>query len=107
MKILFDQGTPVPLRAYLKGHIVDTAYELGWAVLRNSELLNTAEEAGYDLLVTTDQNLKHQQNLSARKLAILVLRSTSWHKIRAHAQTIAQTIETIHAGNYIEFDPES
>jgi len=107
MKILFDQGTPVPLRAYLKGHAVDSAYELGWAVLRNSELLNAAEEAGYDLLVTTDQNLKYQQNLSARKLAILVLRSTSWHKIRAHAQTIAQTIETIQVGNYIEFDPES
>lgn len=57
MKILFDQGTPAPLRAHLASHTVDTAYELGWAVLQNSQLLQAAEEAGYDLSVTTDQNL--------------------------------------------------
>jgi hypothetical protein len=103
MRRLFDQGTPVPLRAYLEGHTVDTAYELGWAVLRNSELLNAAEEAGYDLLVTTDQNLKHQQNLRGRRLAILVLLSTSWPSIRAHVQTIVQTIQAMQVGEYVEF----
>lgn len=54
MKILFDQGTPIPLRAHLASHTVDTVYELGWAVLENTQLLQAAEEAGYDLLVTTD-----------------------------------------------------
>jgi len=86
MKILFDQGTPVPLRAHLASHTVDTAYERGWAGLGNSELLQAVEEADYDLLVTTDQNLKYQQNLRGRKLAVLVLLSTSWPRMRAHVQ---------------------
>lgn len=60
MKILFDQGTPVPLRRHLVGHIVGTAYEQGWANLSNGELLKVAEEAGYHLFITTDQNLRYQ-----------------------------------------------
>jgi len=77
MKILFDQGTPVPLRCHLHPHIVDTAAEKGWSMLLNGELIGQAESEQYDLLVTTDQNLKYQQNLSDRRLAILVLKSTS------------------------------
>lgn len=103
MKILFDQGTPVPLRAYLVDHTVDTVYERGWADLENSELLKVAE-AEYDLLVTTDQNLKYQQNLRGRKLAILVLLSTSWLRLRHHAQAISQVIGTMQVGDYKEFD---
>jgi hypothetical protein len=106
MKILFDQGTPVPLRAHLVSHTVDTVYELGWAGLGNSELLQAAEEADYDLLVTTDQNLKYQQNLSVRKLAVLVLLSTSWPRMRAHVQAISQLIETMQIGDYKELDLE-
>lgn len=106
MKILFDQGTPVPLRAHLVGHAVDTVYELGWASLQNSQLLQAAEEAGYDLLVTTDQNLKYQQNLRGRKLAVLVLLSTSWPRMRAHVQAIGRLIETVQTGDYKEFDLE-
>jgi len=71
MKILFDQGTPVLLRGHLVSHTVDTAYEVGWAEFQNSQLLQAAEAARYDLLVTTDQNLKYQQNLRGRKLAVL------------------------------------
>lgn len=77
MKILFDQGTPVPLRGHLREHTVVTAYEQGWANLLNGQLLNVAQQAGYDLLITTDQNLRYQQNLAGRQLAIIVLRSTS------------------------------
>ena len=75
-------------------------------MLQNSQLLQAAEEAGYDLLVTTDQNLKHQQNLSGRKLAILVLLSTSWPRVQAHVQAISQMIETMQTGDYKEFDFE-
>ena len=106
MKILLDQGTPVPLRAHLVGHKVVTAYELGWAELQNSRLLQAAEEAGYNLLVTTDQKLKYQQNLRGRKLAILVLRSTSWPRMRAHVPAIVQWIESMQTGDYKEFDLE-
>ena len=103
MKILLDQGTPVPLRVHLVGHKVATTYELGWANLQNSQLLEAAEEAGYDLLVTTDQNLKYQQNLRGRKLALLVLLSTSWPRLWAHVETIGQLIETMEVGEYKEF----
>src|SRR5437762_3083537 len=78
VKILFDQGTPVPLRQHLGGHTVTTAYEQSWSNLANGKLLDAAEQAGYQLLITTDQNLQHQQQLAGRQLAILVLRSTSW-----------------------------
>jgi predicted nuclease of predicted toxin-antitoxin system len=104
MKILFDQGTPVPLRVHLASHTVDTVYERGWSSLENSQLLQAAEEAGYDLLVTTDQNLKYQQNLRGRKLAILVLLSTSWPRLQTRVQEISQMIETMHVGDYREFD---
>jgi hypothetical protein len=63
MRILFDQGTPFPLKTYLVNHDVQTAFELGWGRLRNGELLAAAEES-FDVLVTTDQQLKYQQNLS-------------------------------------------
>ena len=63
MRILFDQGTPVPLREHLAGHGVETAYEKGWSALRNGMLLAKAE-AEFDVLITTDRNLRHQQNLA-------------------------------------------
>ena len=65
MRILFDQGTPVPLRQHLPSHVVDTAFERGWSTLRNGELLAVAEHERYDLLITTDQNLRYQQPLAA------------------------------------------
>lgn len=57
MRIVFDQGTPVPLRRQLVGHTIMTAYAQGWATLTNGALLDAAEHAGYDVLITTDQNL--------------------------------------------------
>jgi len=82
MKILFDQGTPAPLRHSLAGHTIATAFEQGWSDLENGGLIQVAETNGFDALVTTDQNLKYQQNLRGRKLAILVLPTTSWPKIQ-------------------------
>ena len=76
MRVLFDQGTPAPLRQALVGHVVETAYELGWATLKNGELISAAEAAGFEDLVTTDKNLKYQQNLTARTISIVVLVAT-------------------------------
>lgn len=103
MKILFDQGTPAPLRGFLAGHQVTTAYEEGWSELSNGRLIAAAEQAGFDLLITTDRNLKYQQNLRDRRLAILVLLSTSWPRIRVHAAKIAVCAEGMAAGQYAEF----
>jgi hypothetical protein len=68
MLILFDQGTPDPLRRFLRGHRVISAREQGWSTLVNGELLRVAEQAGFDLFLTTDKNLFYQQNLKAVKL---------------------------------------
>jgi hypothetical protein len=65
VRVLFDQGTPVPLRQALTQHEVATAYERGWSALKNSELLDVAEKEGFEVLVTTDSNLKYQQNLTS------------------------------------------
>jgi predicted nuclease of predicted toxin-antitoxin system len=102
MKILFDQGTPVPLRRHLAGHIVDTAFELGWSHLKNGELLDAAERDGYGMLITTDQNLKHQQSLGGHPLAIIVLLSTSWPRIQLRISDIGAAVESIGPGNYVE-----
>ena len=77
MKVLFDQGTPAPLRKHLTDYQVSTAFELGWATLKNGELLRRAESAGFDVLVTTDHTLRYQQNLSERTIALIVLSTTS------------------------------
>jgi hypothetical protein len=102
MRILFDQGTPQPLRRELRGHIVDTVYERGWSTLTNGVLLATAEQAGYDLFITTDQNLRYQQNLTGRRLAVLILKSTSWPKIRNHLARIQSAVDAMSAGSYVE-----
>ena len=78
MRVLFDQGTPAPLRQFLVQHEVATAYERGWSTLTNGDLLQAAETAGFTVLVTTDTHLKYQQNLVARRIAIVVLSTTSW-----------------------------
>ena len=102
MKILFDQGTPVPLRRFLANHEIRTAYSEGWANLGNGHLLSAAEDAGFQILVTTDQNLRYQQNLAQRKIAIVVLLSTSWPKIQNHTDKIKATIDQMTDGDYIE-----
>jgi predicted nuclease of predicted toxin-antitoxin system len=102
MKILFDQGTPVPLRRHLHPHATDTSAERGWAGLRNGDLLDQAESNDYDAFITTDQNLKHQQNLAQRSIRILVLTSTSWPRISRKIQQIRDALEKLPDGGYTE-----
>ena len=102
MKILFNQGVPVLLLRQLAEHVVDTAFERAWSNLRNSALLDQAERDGYQLLVTTDQNLRHQQNLAARRLAIVVLLAASWPRIRQRVDDIRAIVDQIGPGQYME-----
>lgn len=102
MKILFDQGTPVPLRRHLHPWQVDTAAEMGWSELGNGELLAAAEEAGFDLMITTDQNLRYQQNLSRRKIGIIVLTSTSWPRIQRKVTEVIAAVSGLPPGGYAE-----
>lgn len=104
MQILFDQGTPAPLRHEFKSHSVQTAYELGWSSLSNGDLIAAAEREGFDIFVTTDRNLKYQQNLSSRRIAIVVLGATSWPRISKIAQKItAKTLATV-PDDFLEID---
>ena len=102
MKLLFDQGTPVPLRQHLLNHVVETAFEKGWNNIKNGELLIMAEAEDFDGLITTDQNLRYQQNLTGRKIAIVVLLTTSWLRIRNHISAVVQIINNSQPGSYIE-----
>lgn len=101
MRILFDQGTPDPLRRSLSGHIVSTAFEMGWATLVNGALL-AAAETQFDVFVTTDRNLKYQQNLIGRRLAILVLPFANWPRLQKHLPTIVSAIESMTPGDFVE-----
>jgi hypothetical protein len=101
MRIFFDQGTPAPLRNFLPTHEVKTAAEQGWSDLDNGDLLNAVEPL-FDLFVTTSKNLRYQQNLKDRRIAILVLPATSWPKLQGHAVAIAAKVNGILAAEYHE-----
>ncbi|MBX3720198.1 MAG: hypothetical protein KF713_00015 [Turneriella sp.] len=102
MKVLFDQGVPAPLRTFLSGHSVETAYEKGWQELKNGELLNEAEQSNYDIFITTDQNLKYQQALANRKISIIVLNTTSWPKIRTQISLVIAAIDRAKSNSFEE-----
>jgi len=102
VRVLFDQGTPVPLREALTQHEVATAYERGWSKLKNGELLDAAERSGFEVFVTTDSRLRYQQNLTARRIAIVCLLSTSWPRIHRAISDVVGAIDASTSGSYTE-----
>jgi len=104
MRILFDQGTPVPIRSYLVGHTVGIAADLGWARLRNGDLLSAAEKAGYELLLTTGKNLRYQQNLKDRVIAIVVIGHSQWPALEPHVQRVVDAVNAAASGSYSEIE---
>lgn len=104
--VLFDQGTPAPLRHALVGHVVKTVYERGWSSLKNGELIASAESAGFQVFVTTDKNLKYQQNLANRSMAIVVLQTTSWPRIQQALPRVVAAVAAASKGSYCEVNAE-
>ena len=104
MRVLFDQATPVPIRSYLEGHDVRTAAQEGWDTLKNGELLVAAEAGGFDVLLTTDKNMRYQQNLAGRKIGVVVLGLQQWPDLRPHVQLIVDAINAAVPGGYSEID---
>src|SRR5277367_1050963 len=104
MRVLFDHGTPAPLAAFLEGHTVTKAKDRGWDRLSNGDLLTAAEEAGYDVLVTTDKNIRYQQNLEGRRIALVVLSTPQWPVVKLHIEGIANALNNAGPGTYIEVD---
>ena len=101
MRILFDKNVPVGVRRFLPGHDVRTFMEMQWhPQLENGELLNSGEAAGFDVMVTSDQNIRYQQNLTGRKLALVVLGSNIWPIVREHGATITARVDAATPGSY-------
>ena len=93
MNILFDNGTPKPIARCLTGHEITYARQIGWHELENGELIQKAEEAGYEVLLSTDKNIRYQQNLSGRKIALVVLGNQQWPAVRLHLDRIAAVVK--------------
>lgn len=104
MLILFDQGTPVPIRRYLEDHAVRTASHQGWAKLKNGDLLAAAEQAGFVLFLTTDKNMRYQQNLVGRRIAIIVLGQQQWPLLRPHIHHVVRAIDAATPGSFAEVE---
>ena len=105
MLVLFDHGTPKGLARALPGHTIQTAQAKGRDTLSNGALLNAAEEAGFELLLTTDRRIRYQQNLRVRRIALVVLTgSTRWSRVQQHADRIATAVASATPGSYSEVE---
>jgi hypothetical protein len=104
MLVLFDHSTPAPLRDALKAHTVVEAVERGWDRLENGALLDAAEAAAFEILVTADKNMRHQQNLTSRKIAIVVLGNAQWPVLRRHVDRVVTALNAATPGSYTEVE---
>ena len=104
MRVLFDQGVPRGLTASLRGHEVTEARKLGWERISNGELLKLADGAGFDLLLTTDKNVRYQQNLAGRRVSIVVLGNSPWWLVRQHLDGIVAAVNAATPGSYAEVE---
>ena len=101
LRILFDKNVPVGVRRFLIEHEVRTVVEMNWpSQLENGELLEAAEAAAFNVMVTSDQNIQYQQNLTGRKLALVVLGSNIWPIVRNHGEVIAAIVDAATPGSY-------
>ena len=101
MRVLFDQGTPVPIARFLSAHSVRTTLQEGWDRFSNGDLLRVAEAAGFDVLLTTDNSLAYQQNLKDRKLAIIVLSRNRWRLVQRMIPEVVAAVDSAAPGCYI------
>ena len=104
MLILFDHSTPAPLASYLTGHRVTKAKDRGWDRLSNGDLLAEAERAGFDLLLTADNNMRYQQNLTGRRIALVVLSTPQWPRVQLHVDKITAVLNSVKPGSYAEIE---
>ena len=98
--ILLDQNAPFGLRTLLVGHDVKTAYEMGWDALSNGDLLKAAETAGFAVMVTCDQNIRYQQNMTDRKIGLVVLSTNNWNVIRSKSDLVQQSVNQLKPSGY-------
>jgi predicted nuclease of predicted toxin-antitoxin system len=102
--ILFDNNVPRGLARALNSHTVVEARARDWHRLKNGELLNAAEAAAFEVLVTSDKSIKYQQNLTGRKIALVVLSQGRWRLVRQRLEAIAAAVDGARAGSYAEVE---
>ena len=102
MRILFDHVTPSGVARFLPRHTVTKERELGWDTLANGDLLVEAERAGFDVVLTADKNMRFQQNLRGRRIALVVLGTPQWPIVRLHGEKIAAAVDAATPGSYTE-----
>ena len=98
MRIILDHSVPTKLRSFLVGHTVETAYQRGWAALKNGALLKAIEAEGFEVFVTADQKMRYQQNLTGLPFAMVVLGTNLWPVIADHPGKIVEVMKTVSAG---------
>ena len=104
MLILLDNNVPRGLARALTGHVVMEARDRGWATVKNGVLLSAAEEARFEVLVTADKNIRYQQNLEGRKIAIVVLTQLRWGLVRKMLTEIAAAVNAATPGSFVEVE---
>jgi len=104
MLVLFDNGAPRGLARFLTGHSVEEARSRGWEELANGELIDAAEQAGFEVMVTTDKNIRYQQSFKARTIAIVVLEHSQWPMVQLVAEKIVAAVNGAQPGSYLEVE---
>lgn len=103
MRILLDESVPHKLRLLIgDGHEVATTWYLGWSGMKNGALMEAAEGAGFDVLITADQEMRYQQNWQGRAMGLLVLSTNDWARVKAHHAEILEAPRTMAKGAYCE-----
>jgi hypothetical protein len=104
MRVLFDQATPVPIRGFLVGHTVHTAAQQHWDTLKNGDLLTVAEQSGFEVFLTTDKNMRNQQNMTGRTIAVVVIGVQQWPALQAHVALVVAAVDAATPGSFTEVD---
>jgi predicted nuclease of predicted toxin-antitoxin system len=102
MKILLDECVPVQIRDALPGHEIHSATNPQWRGLSNGELIRLAEQQEFQLIVVADKNMRYQQNISSRTIAVLELWTNHRPTLERHFQYISAAVEQIQPGQYLE-----
>ena len=99
--MLFDHNVPSPLERYFRAHEVGLADALGWAKLKNGELLTAAEQAGFDVLLSGDQTIRHEQNMANRRIALVYMSDNHWPIVKEYAPILVQAVEQAKPGEIL------
>ena len=104
MRVLFDQATPIPIRPFLTGHTVRTAAQEHWDTLQNGDLLAVAEQSGFEVFLTTDKNMRYQQNMAGRIIAVVVIGVQQWPALQPHVALVVAAVNAARPGSLTEVE---